>query len=367
MASNYPDDIQFAGLVEAATAAADAHQRDLGKRKRGEENAYIPVSTDLAFAEQQQQQPKTPTLSNSAAVLFREPSEKSKKYSRPPLGKVFTSLELAPEAFLRLQNAAKNYMLSDEFPERRDVVGHKKHNNNNDQAKLKLYQCVEDFLQQDGTGEKFFGHSANVDVPDAPPRTFFWPDDRSRIAKALMPLLRKMVTNERQRVYAAETRKQDPKKAGDKSHKERLGSERDGSHDFDENLAPEIDPSLQQDHKVDQSSVVPIAAVPEEVIGLPPDSGTITLRVNLVAKHENARKRLGPEFSLSSDQAGTYEQFLDGLKNNFDTLDGQFDMKALLPQEGLISIKSQEDWLMAQLAVAAEEWMNGQLQVVVEV
>lgn len=238
MASNYPDDIQFAGLVEAATAAADAHQRDLGKRKRGEENAYIPVSADLAFAEQQQQQqqPKTPTLSNSAAVLFREPSEKSKKYSRPPLGKVFTSLELAPEAFLRLQNAAKNYMLSDEFPERRDVVGHKKHNNNNDQAKLKLYQCVEDFLQQDGTGEKFFGHSANVDVPDAPPRTFFWPDDRSRIAKALMPLLRKMVTNERQRVYAAETRKQDPTKAGDKSHKERLGSERDGSHDFDENL-----------------------------------------------------------------------------------------------------------------------------------
>jgi len=234
MASNYPDDIQFAGLVEAATAAADAHQRDLGKRKRGEENAYIPVSTDLAFAEQQQ--PKTPTLSNSAAVLFREPSEKSKKYSRPPLGKVFTSLELAPEAFLRLQNAAKNYMLSDEFPERRDVVGHKKHNNNNDQAKLKLYQCVEDFLQQDGTGEKFFGHPANVDVPDAPPRTFFWPDDRSRIAKALMPLLRKMVTNERQRVYAAETRKQDPKKAGDKSHRERLGSERDGSHDFDENL-----------------------------------------------------------------------------------------------------------------------------------
>lgn len=112
---------------------------------------------------------------------------------------------------------------------------------------------------------------------------------------------------------------------------------------------------------------MPIAAAPEEVIGLPPDSGTITLRVNLVAKHENTRKRLGPEFSLSSDQAGTYEQFLDGLKNNFDTLDGQFDMKALLPQEGLTSIKSQEDWLMAQLAVAAEEWMNGQLQVVVEV
>lgn len=234
MASSYPDDIQFAGLVEAATAAADAHQRDLGKRKRGEENAYIPVSTDVAFPELPQ--PKTPTLSNSAAVLFREPSEKSKKYSRPPLGKVFTSLELAPEAFLRLQNAAKGYMLSDEFPERRDVVGHKKHNNNNDQAKLKLYQCVEDFLQQDDNGEKFFGHSATVTVPDAPQRTFFWPEDRGRIVKTLMPLLRKMVTNERQRVYAAETRKQDPKKIGNQNQNRPVHGSENGSQMLNDHM-----------------------------------------------------------------------------------------------------------------------------------
>lgn len=112
---------------------------------------------------------------------------------------------------------------------------------------------------------------------------------------------------------------------------------------------------------------MPIASAPEEVVSMPPNPGTITLRVNLVARQDGTRKRLVPEFSLSSDQAGTYEQFLDGLKNNFDALDSQFDMKALLPQEGLTSVKSQEDWLMAQLAVAAEEWMSGQLQIVIEV
>ena len=138
-------------------------------------------------------------------------------------------------------------------------------------------------------------------------------------------------------------------------------------HQLTGRQAPEIDPSLQQETKMEQGSFVPTIATSEEVIALPPDSSTITLRVSLVARQENIRKRLGPEFSLSSHEAGTYEQFLDGLKNNLDALNGQFDMKALLPQEGLTPIKSQEDWLLAQLAVGAEEWMNGQLQVVIEV
>lgn len=224
--SGYTDDDQFAGLVEAATAAADAHQRDLGKRKRDEDVAYVPISAEHHLQDAE----KSATLSNSAAVLFREPSEKSKKYSRPPLGKVFTSLELAPESFLKLQNAAKEYMLDEENPERRDVVGHKKHSNNNDVAKLKLWQCVDDFLRTDGNGEKFFGQLSNVGIPDAPTRTFFWPEDHNRIIKLLMPLLRKMVTNERQRIYAAETRKADPKKPDKK--RPRMTDD-DGQEDID--------------------------------------------------------------------------------------------------------------------------------------
>ncbi|KAK5106248.1 hypothetical protein LTS08_000366 [Lithohypha guttulata] len=331
--ASYPDDIQFAGLVEAATAAADAHQLDLGKRKRGEENAYTPVSANAGvFVDQ----PKASTLINSAAVLFREPSEKSKKYSRPPLGKVFTSLELSPETFLQLQNAAKDYMLSEEHPERKDVVGHKKQSGNNDNAKLKLYQCVEGFLQQDNNGENYFGHASNVNEPDAPPRTFFWPEDRNRIIKLLMPLLRKMVTNERQRVYAAETRKGDSRKVDNKTQRVRSAKQEE-AEDLEDHIVPEIDPSLQPD-----------------------------FHTNGVDLENGASRRIMPELVVSPEDAGSLEQFVDTLRKNIDVLSGHIEVKALLPS-GLTPLSSEDDWIVSQMTVMAEVWMNGQLMIVVEV
>ncbi|KAJ9662078.1 hypothetical protein H2198_001620 [Neophaeococcomyces mojaviensis] len=379
MASNYPDDIQFAGLVEAATAAADAHQRDLGKRKRGEENAYIPVSTEVAFTEQ----PRSSTLSSSAAVLFREPSEKSKKYSRPPLGKVFTSLELAPETFLRLQNAAKAYMLSDEHPERRDVVGHKKYSNNNDEAKLKLWQCVDDFLQLDSNGEKFFGHSSTT--PEAPTRSFFWPEDHSRIVKLLMPLLRKMVTNERQRIYAAETRKQEPKVA-EKKQKTQGDQEENNIPMLDEPVcfpplgmappgysgispypqlthdqAPEIDPSLQTEPKPGLDENVPITS-PDE----PVNSGSIILRVNIVTSQDGIQKRITPELSLPAENAPTLDIFLAELKKHFEDMAQTVVVKTWLPH-GLVPVKEDGEWVVSHLTAGMHEWMDGQLKVIVEV
>lgn len=213
LTTSYPEG-QFAGLIEAATAAADAHHRnevgnELGKRKRDTNDAYTSAAGNDVNAQFQ----------GPAAVLFREPSEKSKKYSRPPLGKVFASLELEPEQFLQLQSTAKSWMLNDEHPNRRDVVGQKRNqNNNNDAAKLRLYSCVEAFLEDNNNGETFFGHSAASSTPNVPSRTFFWPEHRARVIKALMPLLRKMVTNERQRLYAAETRKQDAKKEESRSN-----------------------------------------------------------------------------------------------------------------------------------------------------
>lgn len=205
--SSYADDVQFAGLVEAATAAADEHQRNL-KRKREQDVVQFSIGPDLGLYSQPQPLPDEITLSQSAAVLFREPTEASKRYSRPPLGKVFNSLQLSPDAFLRLQAAAKDFMLDENHPERREVVGYKKLNENSDVAKLKLWGCVDDFLRHDDIGERFFGHHV-TDVGATHYRTFFWPQDHQRIVKLLMPLLRKMVTNERQRLYAAQTRKKD--------------------------------------------------------------------------------------------------------------------------------------------------------------
>ena len=141
---------------------------------------------------------------HSASALFRQPSEKSSKYTRPPMSKMFTSLRISPEGFLQLQGAAKQYMLDDRFPDRRECVG-QRGRGDTDMVKLKLWKCVKNFLEHEGHGQQFFGE----DVPHAgiPEQPYVWPRDEGKIIKLVMPLLRRMVTNERQRQYANITRK----------------------------------------------------------------------------------------------------------------------------------------------------------------
>lgn len=140
---------------------------------------------------------------HSAAALFRQPSS-NKKYTRPPMSKMFASLELSPENFLHLQAAAKAYMLDDRHPERRDCVG-QRGKGDSEMVKLRLWNCVRQFLEAEGHGERFFGeHVVNEGMG---PRMHVWPRDQQKIISLVIPLLRRMVTNERQRQYAIETRK----------------------------------------------------------------------------------------------------------------------------------------------------------------
>ena len=141
---------------------------------------------------------------HSAVALFRQPSTTSKKHTRPPMSKLFTSLELSPENFLHLQAAAKAYMLDGAHPERRDCVG-QRGKGDMEMVKLRLWNCVKDFLDREGNGPRFFGE--NVVNDGMGPRTMIWPRDEQKIITLVMPLLRRMVTNERQRQYAIETRK----------------------------------------------------------------------------------------------------------------------------------------------------------------
>jgi len=140
---------------------------------------------------------------HSAAALFRQPSS-NKKYTRPPMSKLFSSLELSPENFLHLQAAAKGYMLNDDHPERRECVG-QRGKGDTEMVKLRLWNCVRHFLEAEGNGERFFGE--NVVNEGMGPRTYIWPRDQQKIISLVIPLLRRMVTNERQRQYAIETRK----------------------------------------------------------------------------------------------------------------------------------------------------------------
>lgn len=265
--ASYPDDNQFAGLVEAATAAADqevewSHNESAGtsghpgfgrdeshgappnaypilhsgqydpslrdmrngnepeaftrphprKRKRGTNSVGIEVHpTHGQAAGQPPPQPSSlnPTSAatvHPAAALFRAPSTSSKKHTRPPMSKLFSSLHLPPEEFLHLQSAAKAYMLGDDHPERRDCVG-QRGKTDSDMVKLKLWNCVQEFLDREGNGERFFGVNARKADSENVAGTMMWPRDAQQIIKTCVPLLRRMVTNERQRQYAVESRK----------------------------------------------------------------------------------------------------------------------------------------------------------------
>jgi hypothetical protein len=197
---------QFAGLVQAATAAADEVQqhdqspsakRNTRKRKRGQQD----VENNH---EEQANGQSDPPIVSSASALFRRPSTTAKKYTRPPMSKLFSSLQLSPEDFLQLQSAAKAYMLDPNHPDRQDTVG-QRGRGDSELVKLRLFNCVKDFLENGGSGLRYFG----PDVPgdEGQQRTMIWPQDRNNIISAVIPLMRRMVTNERQRQYAVETRK----------------------------------------------------------------------------------------------------------------------------------------------------------------
>jgi hypothetical protein len=91
------------------------------------------------------------------------------------MSKLFTSLELNPELFLQLQAAAKTYMLDPDHPERRDCVGNRGRGDT-DVVKLKLFGCVESFLEDERWGEKCFGDSAE----GADQRKLRWPKMKNK-------------------------------------------------------------------------------------------------------------------------------------------------------------------------------------------
>lgn len=278
-AVSYPDDTQLAGLIQAATAAADQEHewqdveeitsgghdgRDSQQQHTLEQNGDnsigytheisasqidpsiqgLPMATEMGplrrSSTRKRKRAQSPACTSenaqdnrtvprdgdgmhpvdltdaraagvhSATALFRQPSANSKKFSRPPMSKMFASLEISPENFLHLQAAAKTYMLDPNHPERRDCVG-QRGRGDTDMVKLKLWNCVKDFLAREGNGERFFGeNTVNEGMPE---KKYIWPRDGDTIIKLAMPLLRRMVTNERQRQYANNTRK-----GGDKRH-----------------------------------------------------------------------------------------------------------------------------------------------------
>lgn len=189
------------------------------EKRDGEDPGSSPTEAVNSALQSQARSEARAAGVHSAAALFRKPSSSTaKKYTRPPMSKLFMSLQLSPESFLHLQAAAKSYMLDPTYPERQECVGNRG-KGDIDLVKLRLFNCVKEFLD-DGVGEHFFGEnvpapsesdglSAAAALGEESPgvRRWFWPRDATKVITLVTPLLRRMVTNERQRMYAVETRK----------------------------------------------------------------------------------------------------------------------------------------------------------------
>jgi len=392
--SDFPDDIQFAGLVQAATAAADDEQTRttpnvLGKRKRGgyapDKMPSVPVLRGHESSDVLNER-AMPQLLSSATVLFREPSEKSKKYSRPPLGKVYASLELAPETFLRLQAAAKAFMLDPAHPDRRDVIGHKKHSGGADVAKLRLWNCVEEFLTLYGHGQTYFGRGAGQGIPGAPPRTMFWPEDSQKIIKLMMPLMRKMVTNERQRLYAAETRRQGSGKGRSGAQDRELDEEESQLH----STPPPHEETGQTVYADSGELPSESAAISSSAASLGPDvpsqtsSGSMmttttttttfkpstVLHVNVVSNNGGALRRVAPRFSLTPEAAPSLSMLLAEASKHYNALHSRINSKPTVKvwlADGLVTITEDGEWMVALLSAGVVDWMDGEVRVLIQI
>ncbi len=388
----YPDGV-LAGLIQAVTAMEDEQPPEpstLGKRKRDESFLEVGPALDedgLDGASDPSLGAGAPQLQNSASVLFREPSSKSKKHSRPPLGKVFSSLELAPENFLRLQTAAKDFMLDEAHPQRRDVVGHKKNAGGTDLAKLNLWNCVDEFLSVHGYGERYFAPGAGTDVPGAPQRSLFWPQESQNIIKLMMPLMRKMVTNERQRIYAAATRKPGTtKEAGEEEPPPAAASESvmaAGKVLDTKYPVPAIDSQIpasvqnaEDEHPYPvpaQHDVTNVALVASQT---PTAFGqSIVLYVNVVSNTAGALRRVIPRFSLAPEAAPNLATLLSEVDKRYQSpsrnrstsgVESQPVVKVWLT-DGLVTVVDDGEWMVALLSAGFVDWMDAEIRILVEV
>ncbi|TID26876.1 TPR repeat-containing protein [Venturia nashicola] len=200
-------------FIQDVHCAANGTDAEKGKRKQ-EEDPSVEARKRLRLdsvcntnktAPTTILSPPTPTsLPTPSLALFRKSTRPpAKKYTRPPTKKVFESLKLTPEEWVRLECEAKAYMLDTSHPDRQSCVGNRANSPTND-TKISLYKTVQRFLESD-IGARFFGGGVGEEIVDVGKR-WIYPRDETALIILLTPLMRRMVTNERQRQYARRTR-----------------------------------------------------------------------------------------------------------------------------------------------------------------
>ncbi|KAG8623805.1 hypothetical protein KVT40_008781 [Elsinoe batatas] len=238
-ADNAMDFLQ--NLVEVAASAAAAPDATKAITTKEPADTWIPRSNNKRTKASNQATSASavspPKTVRTPSALFR-PAKQVKKQTRPSLASLYSELQLTPENFVACMDAAKAFMLDPAHPERKNCIGSRTKGDNVN-MKLELTKLTTQFLDE-GSGARFFRPSS--DPPGDPNgtfaqvivsgstdksaseqsqfpaahhaqhggtnrRDFVWPSDRDEIVKRCIKLLRKVASNEKQRVYAHESRR----------------------------------------------------------------------------------------------------------------------------------------------------------------
>ncbi|RAL68699.1 hypothetical protein DID88_007405 [Monilinia fructigena] len=287
---------------------------------------------------------------HGAAAIFRKTSAAGRKYTRPAMSSVFTKLELAPEDFITLQAAAKDYMLDPRHPDRSACVG-SKGKRDSDMTKLKLYACVRNFLADEGEGwgEKLFGKNS----PSGATRKWMWPQMPNRIISRVTPLLRRMVTNERQRLYALNQRVQRRKE------EELFQLQAASSNDVQASKSSPIDPRRNVSNATTTVAAQTQTANTPEVSAKQP--APLEYHINIL--HNG--KRIKDMFTLNPTNCVGFVSFTAHVDAAVKAPYKKTVMKVLGPN-GLVEVKSEATYAMALVSVRKAEWMDGDVKIIVE-
>jgi hypothetical protein len=245
------------------------------------------------------------------------------------MSKLFTSLQVTPEQFLHLQQAAKSYMLDKRHPERMNSVGVKR-GVEGESAKLKLFAFAKAFLEDEGWGEKCFGE--NSDGAKSAFRKLKWPQMRIKIIDAITPLLRRTVTNERQRQYAKEVRAEEAvKRQREQGSIRRSRSSADPSTNGD-----------QYNFKFDEP---------------------FSYEINIM---EDGR-RFKPKFNLTPFSCSGFDELTEHVYMLMNDDTRAISSTKVLGPNGLEEASNEEDWEAIITGIKETVWMDGPIKCVVDI
>ncbi|KAA8567570.1 hypothetical protein EYC84_008045 [Monilinia fructicola] len=269
---------------------------------------------------------------HGAAAIFRKTSAAGRKYTRPAMSSVFTKLELAPEDFITLQAAAKDYMLDPRHPDRSACVG-SKGKRDSDMTKLKLYACVRNFLSDEGEGwgEKLFGKNS----PSGATRKWMWPQMPNRI------ISRRRKEEELFQLQAA------------------------SSNAVPASKSLSIDPKLNLLPNRNVSNATTTVAAQTQTANTPEVSvkqpAPLEYHINIL--HNG--KRIKDMFTLNPTNCVGFVSFTAHVDAAVKAPYKKTVMKVLGPN-GLVEVKSEATYAMALVSVRKAEWMDGDVKIIVE-